>query len=139
MNATPQERLQSAMMYAMNNRPKVGGFPFLAECLKKAGVQNNIWSLPSTQSIYIMDDAVLVQQGTPLVTGMNTVSNFNEAALVAAIRADQAGETTFPEFLNAAWNAGVIRYDVDFINRKVFYYGARGECYTESYPAVNIE
>ena len=59
MNATPQERLQSAMMYAMDNRPKVGGFPFLAECLKKAGVQNNIWSLPSTQSIYIMDDAVL--------------------------------------------------------------------------------
>lgn len=34
---TQKEKLQMAMDYATANRPKVGGFPFLAECLRKAG------------------------------------------------------------------------------------------------------
>lgn len=30
----------------------------------------------------------------------------------------------FPEFLNAAWRAAVVRYDVDFTARTVAYYGS---------------
>lgn len=122
----------------MANRPKIGGFPFLAECLRLAGVEHNLWSLPGVQSIYIMKDDVVVQQGTPLITGISDVPDFNEESLITALRTDQAGESTFPEFLLASWNAGVIRYDVDFSARVVSYYGVRGECYKESYPAVTI-
>lgn len=126
------------MAYAMENRPTIGGFPFLAECLRKAGVQKNLWSLPSAQSIYVMDDAVIANQGTPLVEGVVVVPAFDEAALVAALRKDQAGQSTFPEFLKAAWQAGVIGYDVDFRKRVVVYFGAHDETYSESYPAVDI-
>lgn len=132
------EILQAAQKRAMENRPKVGGFPYLAETLRQAGVKQNIWSLPSCQSIYMMDDGQVVQQGTPLTSGMVDIPTFNEATLVSALRSDQAGESTFPEFLKAAWEAGVIWYRADFNEHAVTYGGAKGETYVESYPAVDI-
>lgn len=127
------------MEYAMANRPKIGGFPFLAECLRKAGVRHNIWSLPAAQSIYIMSDGnAVVQQGTPVIVGMADVPPFDEEALIMALRTDQAGESTFPEFLNAAWSAGVWGYDVDFERHTVTYMGVKGQLYTESYPVIEV-
>jgi uncharacterized protein YbcV (DUF1398 family) len=69
----------------------------------------------------------VVTQNTPLVSGMIDVPPFDRDALVAALRADQAGKTTFPEFLAASWRAGVVRYDVNFVARTVCYFGAHGE------------
>lgn len=133
-----QEKLEAAMSYALSHRPKVGGFPFLAECLRQAGVQLNLWSLPSAQSIYVMEEGVVVQMGHPLVGSKAEVASFDEAALIRALRTDQAGESSFPEFLEAAWKAGVISYEVDFLAREVAYYGARGECYMEAYPFLEV-
>jgi len=135
---SPVETLTAAQAHAMSVRPQVGGFPVLAEVLRHAGVQANRWSLPSCQSVYVMKEGSVVQQGTPLVIGTHAVPDFDEAALIAALRTDQQGRSTFPEFLKATWNAGVIGYDVDFERRKVTYYGARGESYAESYPAVDV-
>lgn len=130
------EKLEAAFQRAMEGRPKVGGFPYLAETLRRAGVTRNLWSLPSCQSLYLTGDGPVVVQGAPLVTGMVDVPPFDRDALIAALRRDQAGESTFPEFLTAAWRAGVVRYDVDFIGRTVTYLGALGESYVESYPAA---
>jgi uncharacterized protein YbcV (DUF1398 family) len=106
--------------------------------MRRAGVKKNIWSLPSAQSVYLMDEGAMVQQGTPLISGMVEVPVFDQVALVTALRADQRGESTFPEFLIASWNAGVIRYVADFNARIVTYYGANDESYEESYPAVEV-
>lgn len=133
----PEEKLETAMKYAMEHRPKIGGFPFLAECLRQAGVIKNIWSLPAAQSIYVMDDVTLVKQGSPLT--MAEIPPFNEEALIKALRIDQAGNSTFFEFLEATCKAGVIGYEVDFLARTVSYFGARNERYTESYPAIDIK
>ena len=38
----------------------------------------------------------------------------------------------------AAWNAGVVSYDVDFAARTCTYYGAGGESYVESYPSADV-
>jgi len=54
------------------------------------------------------------------------------------LRRDQAGETAFPEFLQASWKAGVVRYEVDFDARQVTYYGCHGESYVEAYPAAAV-
>jgi uncharacterized protein YbcV (DUF1398 family) len=64
---------------------------------------------------------------------------FDREALIAALRIDQAGKSTFPEFLEASWRAGVVRYDVDFAARTVAYLGCNGEQYIEAYPAVEID
>jgi uncharacterized protein YbcV (DUF1398 family) len=133
------DKLTAAQKHAMSIRPKVGGFPVLAEVLRQAGVQMNLWSLPSCQSVFLMSEGAVVQQGTPLVTGAHEIPKFDRAALVKAIRTDQEGRSTFPEFLQAAWNAGVVGYDVDFAARKVSYFGASGESYLEEYPAVELK
>jgi uncharacterized protein YbcV (DUF1398 family) len=133
------ENLQAAQQRAMAGRPKVGGFPYLAETLRRAGVTRNIWSLPACQSLYLTAAGPVVTQGTPLVSGAVDAPPFNREALITALRTDQAGNSTFPEFLAASWRAGVVRYDVDFTARTVAYYGCQGEQYIEEYPAVNLE
>jgi len=116
----------------------VGGFPYLAEVLRRAGVTLNIWSLPSCQSLYLTKEGPVVVQGAPLAKGAVDVPAFNQEALIKAIRMDQAGESSFPEFLDATWQAGVVRYDVNMEARTVAYQGCNGEKYIESYPAVSI-
>ena len=132
------ENLESAMKRAMAGRPKVGGFPYLAETLRKAGVKRNLWFLPSCESIYLTESGPAVNQGTPLVTGMADIPSFDRDALIVALRKDQAGKSTFPEFLISSWKAGVVRYDVDFSKRTVSYYGSNNEEYVEAYPAVEV-
>lgn len=132
------DKLIGALKFAMSIRPKVGGFPVLAEVLRQNGVQMNRWTLPSCQSVFLMEEGSVVQQGVPLVTGVHEVPKFDREALVTALRTDQEGRSTFPEFLQAAWRAGVVGYDADFIGRKVVYFGATGESYLEEYPAVTV-
>ena len=66
------ENLQEAMNRAMSGRPKVGGFPYLAECLSRVGVTRNLWSLPACQSLYLTDDGPVMTQGIPVVVKFET-------------------------------------------------------------------
>lgn len=132
------EKLQEAQQRAMAGRPKVGGFPYLAETLRRAGVKRNLWYLPACQSLYLTEAGPVMVVGTPLAAGMVDVPRFDREALIAALRTDQAGRSTFPEFLMASWRAGVVRYDVDLDARTCLYCGANGEEYLESYPMVDV-
>jgi uncharacterized protein YbcV (DUF1398 family) len=132
------ENLKSAQQRAIAGRPKVGGFPYLAETLRRAGITRNFWYLPGCQSLYLTEDGAVAMQGPPLITGMADVPPFDRAALIAALRTDQAGESTFPEFLTATWKAGVISYDVNFEARTCTYYGIGADKYVESYPAIEV-
>jgi len=132
------ENLQAAQKKAMAGRPKIGGFPYLAETLRCAGVTRNPWYLPACQSLYLTKDGPVVTLGAPLASGTVDVPPFNREALVAALRTDQVGKSTFPEFLEASWRAGIVRYDVDFTARRVVYYGSDAEEYIEDYPAVEV-
>ena len=132
------EILQAALQRAMAGRPKVGGFPYLAETLRRAGVTRNLWYLPACQSLYLTELGPVVSLGTPLVAEIADVPRFDREAMIAALRTDQAGQSTFPEFLNASWRAGVVRYDVDFAARTCTYCGADGEEYVENYSAVDV-
>ena len=133
------DNLQAALQHAMTIRPQVGGFPYLAEALRRAGVTRNQWTLPAAQSVYLTTAGPVVVQGTPLVQGFAAVPPFDREALITALRTDQAGQSSFPAFLAATWRAGVVRYDADFIKRTVTYYGVNGEEYIEAYAAVALE
>ena len=133
------KNLLKAQQFAMSIRPKVGGFPYLAEALRRAGITQNIWNLPSCQSIYLTEYGPVVNQGMPLVKTTIDIPPFDREALIKALRIDQAGQSTFPEFLKASWEAGIVSYIVDFEKRVVTYYGVLGESYAENYPAVEIK
>ena len=111
----------------------------LAETLRRAGVLHNHWFLPACESLYLTREGPVVSQGAPLLSGMSDVPKFNGDALIAALRTDQAGKSTFPEFLLACWRAGIVRYEVDFTARTCTYFGCAGEKYIEDYPAVVID
>ena len=132
------ENLMEALQRAEKIRPRAGGFPYLAEVMRQAGVKRNVWSLPGCQSVFLTQDGPVVMQGKPLVEGVADVPAFDESALIQALRVDQAGESTFPEFLDASWRAGVVRYDVDLEARTVAYQGCNGEEYVEAYPSISI-
>lgn len=132
------DHLQQALERAAAGRPRVGGFPYLAETLRRAGVTRNVWALPACQSLFLTKHGPVVMQGTPLGMGAMDVPAFDREALIRALRTDQAGESTFPEFLEASWRAGVVRYEVDFDARTVAYYGCAGEEYVEAYAQVEV-
>jgi uncharacterized protein YbcV (DUF1398 family) len=92
------ENLNKALERAVAIRPKVGGFPYLAETLRHAGVIRNIWSLPAGQSLFLTTLGAVVMQGPPLVSGTVDVPTFDQEALIKALRIDQAGESTLPSF-----------------------------------------
>jgi uncharacterized protein YbcV (DUF1398 family) len=132
------EKLREAQQRAMAGRPKIGGFPYLAETLRRAGVKRNLWYLPACQSLYLTDAGPVMVVGTPLVDGTVEVPRFDREALISALRTDQAGRSTFPEFLMASWRAGIVRYDVDFSARTCTYYGSNGEEYVEAYSPADV-
>jgi uncharacterized protein YbcV (DUF1398 family) len=132
------DNLDAALQRALAGRPTAGGFPYLAETLRRAGVTRNLWFLPACESLYLTEQGPVVTQGVPLVSGTVDVPLFDREALITALRTDQAGKSTFPEFLTASWRAGVVHYDVDFDKRVVTYYGPNGEEYAEQYPVVEI-
>jgi uncharacterized protein YbcV (DUF1398 family) len=132
------DNLLQAQERATAIRPKAGGFPYLAETLRRAGVTRNVWSLPACQSLFLTEAGPVMIQGTPVASGAVDVPAFNREALIVALRTDQAGESTFPEFLAASWRAGVVRYDVDFAARTVAYFACNGEEYVEAYSAVEL-
>ncbi len=72
------DNLTEAMKVAGANRPRVGGFPYIAEALRRAGVTLNIWSLPSCQSLYLTKEGPVVVQGAPLTKGVVDVPGFNQ-------------------------------------------------------------
>jgi uncharacterized protein YbcV (DUF1398 family) len=78
------ENLQAGQERAMAGRPKVGGFPYLAETLRRAGVTRNLWCLPAGQSLYLTEDGPVVSLGTPLCSGTVDVPAFNKEALIVA-------------------------------------------------------
>jgi uncharacterized protein YbcV (DUF1398 family) len=132
------EQLSAALECGFRIRPKVGGFPYLAEALRSAGVSAIHCVVPSMTTVYVLPTGPVVLQGSPQVSGLADVAAFDAGALVTALRADQAGRSAYPEFMAAAWHAGVVSYDVDLAARTCTYRSATGEQYVEDYPAVDL-
>ena len=132
----------AATARGMAARPRVGGFPYLAEALRSAGVRRYFFDVPSASVVYVTDAGDVLQPGSPAgaaPTGeMVVVPSFDAGRLIAAIRADQAGESAFPEFVAATLASGVLRYEVDTDARTCTYLGLHGESYVEEYPAVTL-
>jgi uncharacterized protein YbcV (DUF1398 family) len=129
---------KNAMAKSEKVRPKIGGFPYLAECLREEGFTKNTWYLPSGDSFYFTKEDSLIIPGTSLIEDITTYPPYSKEKLISTLRADQSGQTTFPEFLMNTWKSGIVKYEVNFIERYVIYYGANNEEYKETYPAEEI-
>jgi uncharacterized protein YbcV (DUF1398 family) len=136
--STLTDTIQHAQRRATQIRPRVGGFPVLAEVLRQAGIRRNEWTLPAGQTVYVTDDGAVVEPATPVISATSEVPAFDRGAVIDALRTDQAGRSSFSEFLTAIWSAGVTGYVVDLERRTVTYRGIDNATYVETYPAVEI-
>lgn len=130
--------LRAAHERAAALRPQAHGFPYLAEVLRQAGVSRYHHSIPAATTLYLTDAGAVVMQADPVILGMADVASWHQAALVSAIRADQGGQSSYPQFTRACWEAGVVHYDVDLLGRTCTYAGAAGERYVETYEHVEV-
>ncbi|HEX5369898.1 MAG TPA: DUF1398 family protein [Dehalococcoidia bacterium] len=133
-----ESQINTALSYAAGMRPKVGGFPYLAEVLRQTGVTRILVNVPGMTTTFVTPEGSVVQQGEPQVTGAIEMAPFDAAALIAALRADQAGLSSYPEFMAATWAAGVLTYDVDLNERTCTYRSPASEAYTEAYAVVEV-
>lgn len=60
--------------------------------------------------------------------------DFDAEAVSAAIRASQAGQITYSEFLEGIAAGGVVYYTVHLHGRKAIYFGRHGDFFTEPFP-----
>ena len=84
---------KNAMAKSEKVRPKIGGFPYLAECLREEGFTKNTWYLPSGDSFYFTSEDSLVIPGKPLIGDITTYPTYSEEKLINALRSDQSGKT----------------------------------------------
>ncbi|MBR7839796.1 DUF1398 family protein [Actinospica durhamensis] len=136
---TAHELVAAAQQRGFAARPKVEGFPYLAEALRAAGVLRHEFLVPTATSLYTTTaGSAVLPSGRPVVTEPADVPAWNRSALLTAIEADKQGGE-FPDFVAACWNAGVTRWIIDTAERTCTYVGGtEDDRYVENYPAVEL-
>ncbi|WP_034262866.1 DUF1398 family protein [Actinospica robiniae] len=135
---TVHELVAAAQQRGFAARPKVAGFPYLAEALRAGGVLRHEFLVPTATSLFTTTaGSAVIPSGAPVVTEPSDVPSWDQPALVAAIEADKQGGE-FPAFVAACWKAGVVRWIIDTAERTCTYLGADGAQYVENYPAVEL-
>lgn len=132
------ETIAEAQARGAAARPATNGFPVLAESLRLAGVTRIEVTVPSWTTVLTTDVGSVIQQGEPMLTGSAEVPPFDRPAFLAALRADQEGRCTFPEWMEATWRAGVVWYAVDLAARTCTYRSPAGDAYVEEYASVEL-
>ncbi|MGB6876055.1 MAG: DUF1398 family protein [Candidatus Acidiferrales bacterium] len=85
------------------------------------------------------DDTFYMPNGETHIEKMTIPSakiagEFSASGIVAAIRAVQADEIRYPEFLKRAMASGVASYWVFLTGKKVIYFGRNGSFHVEEFP-----
>ena len=133
------ETITAAQARGTATRPEVGGFPYLAESLRLAGVTRIDVNVPSWTTVLTTAEGSVVQQGTPMTDAPTEVPPFDLDAFVTHLRAEQEGRISYPEWMDATWRSGVVWYEVDLAARTCTYRSPAGESYVEHYASVDLD
>lgn len=82
--STAIEIIEQAIQKGINHRPQIGGFPYLAEALREAGVTINEWILPCCQSLYQTNSGAVIFPHPSLITTATDIPTFNQDLLIQA-------------------------------------------------------
>ena len=116
-------------------------FPTVVGKLIAAGAEGYHCDLYRHEKTYYMPDGasyVEVEELDPCeFNGAHIAQAFNEAEIVAALRAVQAGAITYLEFLRRIMKAGCVGYQVCIAGKRALYFGRAGQVYVEKFPGSN--
>jgi len=108
-------------------------FPQVVRALSGVGVESYFADLArGVDTFYLAGGETHTEKMAHRATEIS--ESFSESGIVAAIRAAQADEIRYPEFLNRAMAAGVTAYWVFINGRKAIYFGREGGLHIEEFP-----
>jgi uncharacterized protein YbcV (DUF1398 family) len=108
-------------------------FPEVVRQLLEAGVESYCADLVRGEEIFYMPDgSTHVEKMT--LPAEKIADDFSQTGIVSAIRAAQADQIRYPEFVKRATAAGIAVYWVFLTGRKVIYFGRKGEFHVEEFP-----
>jgi uncharacterized protein YbcV (DUF1398 family) len=109
-------------------------FPEVVRRLDAAGVRAYRADLVRLENAYYGAGNETHGHTVPLHDGPPIAPQFDEAEVVAAVRAIQRREIGYAEFLRRIMRGGCASYSVFFGGRKAMYFGRDGAFYTEKFP-----
>ena len=101
-------------------------FPEVVGMLINAGVESYFADLLRREETFYTTDGETHRERMTLPPA-KIAADFSQPALVAAIRAAQADQIRYPEFVKQATAAGTIGYWAFLTGKKVIYFGRNGE------------
>lgn len=108
-------------------------FPDVVGMLVEAGVESYFADLiRGEERFYTPSGETHVEKMSPLPA--KVAENFSQSGIVAAIRAAQAHQIRYPEFVKQALAAGVAGYWAFLAGKRVIYVGRKGEFHVEEFP-----
>lgn len=108
-------------------------FPQVVATLVAAGCEGYYKDLARREITYYLTEGATHTERLSLAS-VAIPEVFDEAALIAALRAAQRDEIRYPEFIIRAIKAGAAAYRVYINGRRVVYLGRKGDVYVEHFP-----
>ena len=108
-------------------------FPEVVGMLIDAGVESYFADLLRGEETFYTTDGETHRERMTLPPA-KIAGDFSQPRLVAAIRAAQADQIRYPEFVKQAAAAGTIAYWAFLTGKKVIYFGRKGEFHVEELP-----
>ncbi len=108
-------------------------FPQVIEALTGGGVESYFANLVRGEHTFYMPDGATHVEKMKLPSN-RVADDFSQSGVIAAIRAAQADEIRYPEFLRRAVAAGTAAYWVFITGERVIYFGRKGEFHIEQFP-----
>jgi uncharacterized protein YbcV (DUF1398 family) len=108
-------------------------FPEVVSMLTSAGVESYFADLIRGEETFYTADGETHREQMKL-PHTKIVGDFSQTGLVAAIRAAQADQIRYPDFVKQATAAGTIAYWAFLTGKKVIYFGRKGEFHVEEFP-----
>jgi uncharacterized protein YbcV (DUF1398 family) len=108
-------------------------FPEVVGMLTAAGVESYFADLARGEETFYTADGETHRERMTLPLA-KIAADFSQAGIVAAIRAAQADQIRYPEFVKQATAAGTIAYWAFLTGKKVIYFGRKGEFHVEEFP-----
>jgi uncharacterized protein YbcV (DUF1398 family) len=108
-------------------------FPQVVQTLQAAGVESYLVDFEAARKTHYLADGTTVT--VPMILEPGSIApEFDDDALVAAIRGAQADTVRYPEFVKRSTAAGVIGYWAFLTGKRVIYFGRKGEQHIEEFP-----
>lgn len=110
-------------------------FPAVVGKLMQAGVEGYHADLRRAEKTYYMPNGESHVVSAAAINGV-PAQDFSATGVETAVRAIQAGKTSYGDFCGEIFAAGCVGYLVSLVGRRAVYFGRKGDLYVEPFPSA---